>query len=232
MQGYHRPITHGGRKNSGRAIDGDNNDDVIAGVSAGEGDSGEDLTEEEDKGREDREGDRVLPSSLEGAGRGDESVLINRETRWGDSAGDESIDELYKHLLASSKHHSSWWWDGDSTSLHWACMHIYTQSSFQDPEGDHATTNSMTAANSTPKAMAERRQPLKQALSATESRETVLCIKQQLAKQLKGEILRKETAQGKIPEKEDMYEDFTIKTTVSGSKQKHRRLLHTEIFTL
>ena len=76
----------------------------------------------------------------------------------------------------------------------------------------------MTAVNSISKIMTEHCQSLKQALSVTESRETALCIKQQLAKQLKDEISRKETAQDKISEKEDMHEDLTIKTMISESK--------------
>ena len=199
-------------------INRDNDNDVIIRVSTEEGDSREDLTEEEDKDREDEEEDRVLLSSLKGAEEEDESVPINEETCWDNSAGDESIDELYKYLLASFKHYSSWWWDEDFISLHWACMHVYTQSSSQDSEGDHITTNSMTAVNSISKIMTEHCQSLKQTLSVTESRETLLCIKWQLIKQLKDEILRKETAQDKISEKEDMHKDLTIKTTVSESK--------------
>ena len=80
--------------------------------------------------------------------------------------------------------------------------------------------------------MTEHCQSLKQMLSVTESRETISCIKQQLTKQLKDEISKKETAQDKIFKKEDTHKDLTIKTTVSESKQKHRRLSHTEIFTL
>ena len=90
----------------------------------------------------------------------------------------------------------------------------------------------MITVNSISKIMIEHCQSLKQTLSITESRETVLYIKQQLIKQLKDEISRKETAQDKISEKEDTHKDLTIKTTVSESKQKHRRLSHTEIFTL
>ena len=107
----------------------------------------------------------------------DENVLINKETHWDDSADDELIDKLYKYLLALFKHHSSWWWDEDFISLHWACIYIYTQSSSQDSEEDYVTINSMTAVNSISKIMTECCQSLKQTLSITESRETVLCIK-------------------------------------------------------
>ena len=218
MWDYHCLITHSDEKNSGCIINRDDNDDVIVRVSAEEGDSREDLSREGDEDREDREEDRVLFSSLKEAEREDESVFINREICWGNNTDDELIDELYKHLLAPFKYHSSWQWDEDFISLHWACIHIYTQSSFQDSEEDHVTINSMTAVNDVSKIMTEHCQSLKQALSITESRETVLCVKQQLAKQLKDEISRKETAQDKISEKEDTYEDLTIKTTVSESK--------------
>ena len=207
IQSYHCLITYSDRKSSDCTINSDNNNNVVTEVSAEEEDSEEDLIREEDEDREDREEDRVLFSSLKEAEREDKSVLISRETHWDDSVSDESIDELYKYLLALFKHH-----------MHWACMYVYTQSSFQDSEEDYVTTNSMTAVNSISKIMTEHCQLLKQTLSVTESREIVSCIKQQLIKQLKDEISRKETAQDKIFKKEDMYEDLTIKTTVSELK--------------
>ena len=81
-------------------IDSDNNDDVIVRVSTEEEDSREDLIREENEDREDREENRVLLSSLEEAEEEDKSVFISREICWDDSIDDESIDELYKHLLA------------------------------------------------------------------------------------------------------------------------------------
>ena len=97
---YHCLITHSDEKNSGCIINRDDNDDVIVRVSAEEGDSREDLSREGDEDREDREEDRVLFSSLKEAEREDKSVLISRETHWDNSTDNESIDELYKHLLA------------------------------------------------------------------------------------------------------------------------------------
>ena len=100
VQSYHCLITHSDRKSGGCAIDSDNNNDVITEVSAEEEDSRENLVREEDEGREDREEDRVLLSSLKEAEREDESVLISEEICWDDSTDDESINKLYKYLLA------------------------------------------------------------------------------------------------------------------------------------
>ena len=99
-QSYHCLITYSDRKSSDCTINRDNNDDVITEISTEEEDDREDLIREESKDREDREEDRVLFSSLKEAEREDKSVLISRETHWDNSTDNESIDELYKHLLA------------------------------------------------------------------------------------------------------------------------------------
>ena len=177
IQSYHCLITHSDRKNDDCTINRDNNDNVIIRVSTEEGDSREDLTEEEDEDREDEEEDEILSDNLKEAEREDESVFIDKKTHWDNSAGDKLIDKLYKYLLALFKHYSSWQWDEDFISLHWACIYIYTQSSSQDSEEDYVTINNMITVNSISKIMTEHCQSLKQALSITESRETVLCIK-------------------------------------------------------
>ena len=99
-QNYHCLITHSDRKSSDCAIDRDNNNDIITEVSAKEEDSRENLTEEKSEDREDREEDRILLSSLKEAEREEKSVFISEKTHWDNNTDSESIDELYKHLLA------------------------------------------------------------------------------------------------------------------------------------
>ena len=100
IQSYHCLIIYSDRKSSSCIINRDNNDNVITEVDAEEEDSREDLIREEDKDREDREEDKVLLSSLKKAEREDKSVFISRKIHWDDSIDNESIDELYKYLLA------------------------------------------------------------------------------------------------------------------------------------
>ena len=99
-QSYHCLITYSDRKSSDCIINSDNNNDVIVRVNTEEVNSREDLTEEEDKDRENREEDRILFSSLKEAEREDKSVLISEKICWDNNTDNELIDKLYKYLLA------------------------------------------------------------------------------------------------------------------------------------